>query len=85
MNSKERVLTAMDHREPDRVPRYLFYTPEVFREISSILDIDTSSDPYLFDIELESDKTDKSKMIAHLKYQIRQTQKMDQMKLALHP
>ncbi len=55
MNSKERVKTAMDHREPDRVPRYLFYTPEVYKEICSILELDTGSDPYIFDIELEND------------------------------
>lgn len=55
MNSRERVLTAMDHREPDRVPRYLFYTPEIFKSISKILDIDTESEPCMFDIELEND------------------------------
>ena len=52
MNSRERVLTAMAHREPDRVPRYLFYTPEVFKEISRILGLDTGSDQYIFDIEM---------------------------------
>ena len=55
MNSKERVLIALDHKEPDRVPKYIFYTPEVFKKISDILNIDTGSNPYLFDIELEND------------------------------
>ena len=55
MISKERVLTAMGHREPDRVPRYLFYTPEVFKKLSRILKIDTESDLYIFDIEMEND------------------------------
>lgn len=55
MNSRERVLTALNHEEPDRVPKYLFYTPEVFKKISKILEIDSSKEPYLFDIELGND------------------------------
>ena len=55
MNSKERVLTALDHKEPDRVPFYLFYTPEVCRDVSKAMGIDIKDDPYLFDIELDND------------------------------
>ena len=55
MNSKERVLTSLNHEEPDRVPRYIFYTPEIFKKISEILRINTDKDPYLFDIELGND------------------------------
>lgn len=34
MTSRERVLTALDHREPDRVPIHADFTPEVARKLS---------------------------------------------------
>jgi uroporphyrinogen decarboxylase len=33
MNSKERVQTAFDHKEPDRVPITSWYTPEIRRKL----------------------------------------------------
>lgn len=36
MTSKERVLLALNHKEPDRVPIYNTFTPEVARELSKI-------------------------------------------------
>jgi len=36
MNSKERVLTALQHEEPDRVPILNTFTPEVSKELSKI-------------------------------------------------
>ena len=55
MNSKERVLMSLHHLEPDRIPKYIFYTPEIFKKISKILKIDIDKNPYLFDIELGND------------------------------
>jgi len=55
MTSKERVLASLHHLEPDKVPKYIFYTPEIFKKISKILKIDTDRNPYLFDIELGND------------------------------
>ena len=34
MNSRERVLTALDHREPDRVPIQVDFTPEAALKLS---------------------------------------------------
>ncbi|MCL5985657.1 MAG: hypothetical protein M1371_03725 [Actinobacteria bacterium] len=36
MNSKERVLISLDHKEPDRVPIYNTFTPEVSGTLSNI-------------------------------------------------
>ncbi len=36
MNSRERVLVALDHQEPDRVPVDLWFTSEVEAELSSL-------------------------------------------------
>ena len=55
MNSKERVLTSLNHEEPDRAPKYLFTTPEVFEKLVKALGIDVHEDPYIFDVELEND------------------------------
>lgn len=33
MNSRERVLTALNHKEPDRVPIHNFLTPEVLEKV----------------------------------------------------
>lgn len=49
------MLISLNHEEPDRVPRFLFYTPEVQSKICSILNIDVVDNPYLFDIEVEND------------------------------
>jgi len=54
MNSKERVLTAIGHKEPDRIPRFIFLTPEVSDSLSNILGLD-SSDSYALDVELGND------------------------------
>jgi len=35
MNCKERLLTALDHREPDRVPIDLWFTSEVEEKLSA--------------------------------------------------
>lgn len=40
MNSKERVLTSLMHKEPDRVPILNTFTPEVGRELSKIFGVE---------------------------------------------
>ncbi|MCL5985605.1 MAG: hypothetical protein M1371_03465 [Actinobacteria bacterium] len=54
MNSKERVLTALAHKEPDRVPKFIFLTPEVADQAREVLRI-SNDDSYLMDIELGND------------------------------
>lgn len=39
MTSRERVLTALDHREPDRVPVFNTITPELARSLAEHLDV----------------------------------------------
>jgi uroporphyrinogen decarboxylase len=36
MNSRERVLTALDHKEPDRIPIHNFLTPEVLENVEEL-------------------------------------------------
>lgn len=46
MNSKERVLTAINHEEPDRVPIDSWMAPEVSEVIIKLLNIDISKDRF---------------------------------------
>jgi len=43
MTSRERVLTALDHEEPDRVPIHADFTPEVAERMSEYLKLDDST------------------------------------------
>jgi uroporphyrinogen decarboxylase len=43
MNSRERVLTALDHREPDRVPLHVDFTPEAAEKLSCHLKLDNAT------------------------------------------
>ena len=43
MNSRERILTALDHREPDRVPFHIDYTPEAAEKLSSHLKLENAT------------------------------------------
>jgi uroporphyrinogen decarboxylase len=54
MNSKERVLTALNHEEPDKVPLFIFLTPEVSDTLKEVLFL-KSEDPYELDRELGND------------------------------
>ncbi|MCL5985573.1 MAG: hypothetical protein M1371_03305 [Actinobacteria bacterium] len=54
MNSKERVLMALNHEEPDRVPKDCWFTPEIEEELKVILGI-SSSEPYQLQVELGHD------------------------------
>jgi uroporphyrinogen decarboxylase len=55
MTSKERVLLAINHEEPDKVPLDSWMAPEVADELVSILDVDTSSDPFALGKRLGND------------------------------
>ncbi|MCE5250463.1 hypothetical protein LLG96_09620 [bacterium] len=43
MNSKERVLTALNHEEPDRVPVHNDFTPEAAEKLSRYLKLDNAT------------------------------------------
>ena len=43
MNSRERVLTALNHEEPDRVPVHVDFTPEIAEELSQYLQLRNST------------------------------------------
>jgi uroporphyrinogen decarboxylase len=46
MNSRERVLTAINHEEPDRVPVDAWLAPEISEVIIKLLNIDISRDRF---------------------------------------
>ncbi len=47
MTARERVLTALNHREPDRVPIHVDYTPEAAEELSRHLQLaDSTAEAY---------------------------------------
>lgn len=43
MNPKERVLTSLEHREPDRVPRFSTFTPEFAGKLRYYFGLESSS------------------------------------------
>lgn len=43
MNSRERLLTALDHKEPDKVPFQIDYTPEAASKLSEHLQLENST------------------------------------------
>jgi uroporphyrinogen decarboxylase len=47
MKSKERVLTALDHKEPDKVPRFSTFTPEFASRLRQHLGIGKASYEFL--------------------------------------
>ena len=46
MTSKERVLMAINHQEPDKVPLDSWMAPEVADQLIKMLNVDTSKDPF---------------------------------------
>jgi len=46
MNSKERVLTAIEHEEPDKIPLDIWLAPEVADKFAEMLNIDQSKDKF---------------------------------------
>jgi uroporphyrinogen decarboxylase len=46
MNSKERILAAINHEEPDKIPLDSWLAPEVSEAIIKLLDIDISQDRF---------------------------------------
>ena len=55
MTSKERVLMAINHEEPDKVPLDAWLAPEVADELVKILNVDTSKDPFALGKRLGND------------------------------
>ena len=54
MNSKERVLTALDHKPADRVPVTNRYTPEIAAELARIVGV-SSQDSFDLEVALGHD------------------------------
>ncbi len=46
MTSKERVLMAINHQEPDKVPLDAWLAPEVADQLIKMLNVDSSQDPF---------------------------------------
>jgi len=55
MTSKERVLMAINHEEPDKVPLDSWLAPEVADELVKILNVDISKDPFALGKRLGND------------------------------
>jgi uroporphyrinogen decarboxylase len=55
MTSKERVLTAINHEEPDKVPLDSWLAPEVADELVKLLGVNTASDPFALAKRLGND------------------------------
>lgn len=55
MTPKERVLTAIDHEEPDRIPLDAWLAPELVRALKQLLDIDTREDDFALEKALGHD------------------------------
>lgn len=55
MNSKERILTTLAHKEPDKVPIDSWLAPEVAEEIIKGLNIDMEKDPFALSKSLGND------------------------------
>ena len=54
MNSKERVLTVLDHKPADRVPVTNRYTPEIAAELGKIVGVDPA-DKFALEVALGHD------------------------------
>jgi len=55
MTSKDRVLMAINHEEPDKVPLDSWIAPEVSDELIKLLDVDTRADPFALAKRLGND------------------------------
>ena len=55
MTSKDRVLMAINHEEPDKVPLDSWIAPEVSDELVELLDVDTGADPFALAKRLGND------------------------------
>lgn len=55
MTSKERVLMAINHEEPDKVPLDSWIAPEVADALIELLDVDTEADPFALAKRLGND------------------------------
>ncbi len=55
MTGKERVLMAVNHQEPDKVPLDAWLAPEVADKLIRLLNVDTSADPFALAKRLGND------------------------------
>lgn len=55
MNSRERILTTLEHKEPDRVPIDSWLAPEVAEVFIEAMDLDLSKDPFALTKALGND------------------------------
>ncbi len=55
MTSKERVLMAINHQEPDKVPLDSWMAPEVANKLVGLLNVDNSKDPFALAKRLGND------------------------------
>jgi len=55
MNSRERILTTLDHKEPDKVPIDSWIAPEAAEVIIKGLNLDTDNDPFALSKALGND------------------------------
>jgi len=55
MNSRERILTAINHEEPDKVPIDSWLAPEVAEVLIESLSLDVSEDPFALQKALGND------------------------------
>jgi len=53
MNSRERVQTALNHRQPDRVPLQLWLTPEVAKELKLHIGVGDSEEDILDALDID--------------------------------
>ena len=62
MTSKDRVLMAINHEEPDKVPLDSWIAPEVAHVLIELLDVDTGADPFALAKRLGNDILYRRKM-----------------------
>ena len=55
MNSKERILTTLDHKEPDRVPIDSWLAPEIAEVLINVMNLDLGKDPFALTKALGND------------------------------
>ena len=50
-----RILTTLDHKEPDKVPIDSWLVPEIYSKLLELFDIDLSNDPVALEVSLGDD------------------------------
>ena len=55
MNSKERILTTLNHEEPDKVPIDSWLVPEISNKLVELFNLDLKKDPVSLKVFLGDD------------------------------